>query len=250
MPDHPLSFLVNKLRTRSPFDQAAEEAILALPYTIKCCDPPAYLIRDGSIDLSTCSVVVSGYAFRQKLTEDGARQIVSLHMRGDMLDLQHLFFKRADHNVQALSRLETANISRPALRQVILNNPTVGRAIWADALAEASIYRDWITNVGRRDAKARVVHLLCEFATRMKFAGLGDGQSCILPMTQEQLGDAVGLTGVHVNRTLKALEQGGIIQRNRRQISFSDWAAVRTAGDFSANYLHFEQADWTETENL
>ena len=100
-----------------------------------------------------------------------------------------------------------------------------------------------MVNVGRRDAKTRVAHLLCEFATRLKVAGLGDGRSCHLPMTQEQLGDAVGLTPVHVNRTLKALVEEGVIQRNKRELSFTDWQRVRELGDFSDLYLHLDQTE-------
>lgn len=115
--------------------------------------------------------------------------------------------------------------------------------MWIDALVDASIYREWVVNIGRRDAKARIAHLLCEFAARQKAAGLGDGTICHLPMTQEQLGDAVGLTPVHVNRTLKALVEDGVIQRSKRDISFADSARVRAVGDFSELYLHFDQIE-------
>jgi CRP-like cAMP-binding protein len=241
----PLEFLVRKLRSRSPISDQAANAILQLPWTSKFYDPPGYMIREGAIEPRICSLIVSGYAFRQKLTTDGARQIVSLHMRGDMIDLQHMFLNRADHNVQALTRVEALNIEREALQKLILAEPTVGKAMWIDALVDASIYREWVVNVGRRDAKARIAHLLCEFATRLRAAGLSDGKSCHLPMTQEQLGDAVGLTPVHVNRTLKALAQDGIIQRSKREIAFTDWERIRALGDFNDLYLHLDQTTWS-----
>lgn len=240
--DHsPLEFMVRKLRTRAAISDHAAKAIQQLPYVRRTYDAPAYLVREGVVEPRTCSLIVSGYAFRQKLTVDGTRQIVSLHMRGDLIDLQHLFLRRADHNVQALTRVETIDIDRMALRQLILEEPSIGEAMWVDALIDASIYREWIVNVGRRGAKARVAHMLCEFAARQKVAGLGDGRSCDLPMTQEQLGDAVGLTSVHVNRTLKALVAEGVIQRDKRQVSFTDWERIREVGDFSDLYLHLDQ---------
>lgn len=241
MADNPLSYLVRRLRQRTSLSVAAEAAILRLPYVSKQYAPPAYLVREGATEMSHCSVIVSGFAFRQKLTLDGMRQILSLHMRGDLLDLQHLFLRHSDHSIQALTELETVNIERAALQDLVLREPGVAQAMWADALIDASIYRDWIVNVGRRDARARVAHLLCEFALRLKEAGLGDGQTCQLPMTQEQIGDAVGLTSVHVNRTLKALESEGVIRRNRREIAFENWDKVRRVGDFSAMYLHLDQ---------
>ena len=241
MADNPLSHLVRKLRARATINAAVEAAVLDLPYTRKVYEPTAYIVREGATDLSQCGLIVAGYAFRQKLTSDGRRQILSLNLQGDLLDLHHLFLKRADHSVLALTRLETLNIDRPALQRLVLREPAVAQALWMEALVDASIYRDWITNVGQRDARARVAHLLCEFAVRMGAVGLGDGRSCQLPMTQEQIGDAVGLTSVHVNRTLKALERDGVIRRSKREISFTDWDLVRHVGDFTSIYLHLDQ---------
>jgi CRP-like cAMP-binding protein len=236
-----LDFIVKRLRTRAPLSEAAADALRRLPFVERVYDAPAYLIREGALQPNVCSVIVSGFAFRQKLTVDGARQIVSLHMRGDFMDLQHMFLNRADHNVQALTRVEAINLDRAALQKLILEEPSIGQALWVDVLIDSSIFREWVVNVGRRDARTRVAHLLCEFATRMKAAGIGDGRSCDLPMTQEQLGDAVGLTPVHVNRTLKALADEGIIQRNKRDVSFGDWERVRRVADFSDLYLHLDQ---------
>jgi CRP-like cAMP-binding protein len=240
-----LERMARKLRTRLPLAQQDIDAILALPVTIRTHEAPGYLVREGATDMRYCSFVVSGFAIRQKLTAEGARQIVSLQLPGDFIDLQHLFLNHADHNVQALTRLETADIDRAALQALILSNPAIGKALWIDALIEASIAREWVLNVGRRDARQRIAHLICEFAVRMQAAGRdGDGRS-ELPMTQEQLGDAVGLTSVHVNRTLKSLAADGIVHRDRRHISFDNWDRVRAVGDFSALYLHLDQADPT-----
>lgn len=240
-----LEKMLRKLRTRSQLNAADCEAILALPYARRTYDAPAYLVREGEPPRRHCSFVVSGLAFRQKLTAEGARQIVSIHLEGDFLDLQHLFLNRADHSVQALTLLDVAEIERDALQDVILKRPAIGRAMWIDALVDASIFREWVLNVGRRDARARVAHLLCEFALRMQAAGIDAGDGYELPMTQEQIGDAVGLTSVHVNRTLKSLEADGLIRRNKRYLSFKDWERIRTVGDFSALYLHLDQVALT-----
>jgi CRP-like cAMP-binding protein len=241
MSDDPISFLVRKLRTRSPISDDTEQAIRTLPFVKKRHDPPGYLVREGASALEHCSFILSGFAFRQKLTVNGDRQIVSIHMRGDFIDLQHLFLNRADHNVQALTPLETIDIERSALKALILREPSVGKALWIDALVDSSIFREWVINVGRRDARTRVAHLICEFAVRMQAAGLGDGQSCNLPMTQEQIGDATGLTSVHVNRVLKVLAAEGIVSRDKRQVWFDDWERIRAVADFSTLYLHLDQ---------
>lgn len=250
MSEKPLRYLVRKLRSRSSIGRDAETALLNLPYTTRTYDAPAYLIREGSTNVGVCSMIVSGFAFGQRLTFGGKRQILSLHMRGDLLDLQNLFLAQSDHSVQALTRLETIDIRRSDLRQVILGNPEVGTAIWIDALVDSAIYRDWITNVGQRNARARIAHLLCEFAVRAQAAGLDGATSLKLPMTQEQIGDAVGLTGVHVNRTLRTLESEGIIKRDRRELWFTNWDVIRTVGDFTSIYLHLNQVEQFSSPNV
>ena len=114
-------------------------------------------------------------------------------------------------------------------------------AMWVDTLIDASIFREWVVNVGRRDARSRIAHLLCEFARRLEAAGLGEDNGYELPMTQEQLADATGLTPVHVNRTLQRLARDGLIVRDKRHIGFPNWEALRRAGGFSETYLHLEQ---------
>lgn len=241
--DSPLFKLFRKLASRNPLDEADRAAILALPYVTRSYEPSSYVVREGEPPRRHCSFILSGFAFRQKLTVQGTRQIVSLHMAGDMLDLQHLFLKRADHNVQALTRLETAELDRNALRALATDRPAVAEAMWVDALIDASVFREWVLNVGRRDARTRVAHLLCEFATRMQSLGLATEERYELPMTQEQIGDATGLTSVHVNRTLKSLAAEGLIERDKRSLSFSDWESIRAAADFSALYLHLDQSE-------
>ncbi|RYG56082.1 MAG: Crp/Fnr family transcriptional regulator [Alphaproteobacteria bacterium] len=241
--DDPLKKFVSKLSARANLAADDAAALLQLPYVLRTYEPATYLVREGEPAKRACSFVLSGFAYRQKLTANGSRQILSLHLPGDLLDLQQLFLRRADHSVQALTRLTTAEIERDALHHLTRTRPTVSDAMWVDALIEASILREWILNVGRRDARGRIAHLLCEFATRMDQAGLSDGARYELPMTQEQIGDATGLTGVHVNRTLKSLTDDGLVHRDKRYLSFSDWDAVRAVADFSSLYLHADQLE-------
>jgi CRP-like cAMP-binding protein len=116
--------------------------------------------------------------------------------------------------------------------------------MWHDTLVDASIYREWIANIGRRDALARVAHLLCEFSLRLRVAGLGQENGYEMPMTQEQIADTVGLTSVHVNRTLKALEAENLIERrSTRAITIGDWRKLADAGDFDSTYLHMPKEE-------
>jgi CRP-like cAMP-binding protein len=233
--------MVRKLRTRTKLDEADRGAILALPYVPRSYNATSYIIREGAPAPSHCDFIQEGFAFRQKLTANGARQIVSLHLAGDFIDLQHLFLNMADHNVQALTELKTVGIERDAIQRLVLDRPAVGKAMWIDALVDSSIYREWVVNVGRRDARQRIAHVLCEIYLRTQAAGIASDGKFEFPLTQEQLADVVGLTPVHVNRTLKSLVKDGILQRDKRNISFSDWGLIASIGDFNSLYLHLDQ---------
>jgi CRP-like cAMP-binding protein len=236
---HPLLPMVRKLEKWNRLGDADREAIFALPYVLREVDPGRYIVREGDRADNSC-LLRSGFAYRHKIIGDGARQILSIHMTGDMVDLQNSLLRTADHSVQALTRCEIAMIPRGSIQAIAASNPAVGMAMWLDTLVDASVFREWVANVGRRDARTRTAHLLCEFAIRQEWAGLGERGCYNLPMTQEQLADALGLTAVHVNRTLKSLEADGLIRRDRRSVTIDSWENLRDAGDFSPQYLHHE----------
>ena len=210
-----------------------------MPFTLKTLEPQSYTVLEGDAP-TQCGVLVSGSAYRQKLTGDGTRQIVAIHIPGEALDFQSLFLDVADHNVQTLTRAEVAFIPRRELQDLARSRAAIGHAILVTILVEASIFREWVLNVGRHDSRTRTAHLLCEFAIRLDAQGLAEDYGYHLPMTQEQLADALGLTPVHVNRTLKGLQAEGLISREGRQVSFPDWRRLREAADFNQRYLHLE----------
>ena len=236
---HPLELLVRNLELRSPLPSEDREAVLNLPYTLRTLEAATYTIREADVP-EQCAILLSGFAYRQKLTGDGSRQIVALHIPGDALDFQNLFLDVSDHSVQMLTRAEVAFLTMRDLQLLARERPAVAHAILVKILVEASIFREWVLNVGRRDSRTRIVHLLCELGVRLDVEGLAENYGYELPMTQEQLADAVGLTPVHVNRTLKALEAEGLIVRSKRSVSFPDWKRLRLVGDFNQRYLHLE----------
>jgi CRP-like cAMP-binding protein len=237
---HPLALLVRALALRSPLTEADRDAIRGLPHTVHTLDPASYIVREGEHP-HKCGVLVSGFAFRQKVTGTGARQILSIHIPGDAVDFQNIFLDVSDHNVQLLTRSQVAFVPREALQTLVREYPRIGTAVFVKSLIEASIFREWVVNVGRRSARERIAHLLCELGSRLDAMGLTEEYGYELPMTQEELGDAVGLTPVHVSRTLKELAADGLITRSKRSIAFPNWRAIRDAGDFYERYLHLEQ---------
>jgi CRP-like cAMP-binding protein len=241
LPDlHPtFEKMVRRLERRSPLPEADRQALLGLPHNVKKLPASAHIVRDGD-PADFCTLLLSGFAYRYKLTGEGGRQIISLHCAAEFLDLQNSFLGVADHSVQMLTEGELALIPPGALEEMALTRPALARALWIDTLIDASIFREWVVNVGRRDSRARVAHLLCEFSLRLEAAGLASNHRYELPMTQEQLADAVGLTSVHVNRVLKQLGEEGLIRRDRRSIVIEDWKRMREAGDFNERYLHHD----------
>ncbi|WP_231370344.1 Crp/Fnr family transcriptional regulator [Sphingomonas phyllosphaerae] len=187
-----LEIFAKRLSQRAMLTDEDKAPIIALPHVRRVLNPHAYHVREGEMPRPCCGLVLSGLAFRHKLAADGRRQIVSIQLTGDLLDLQHLFLAVADHSVQALTELVVADIDRDALQEIALTRPAVGRALWVDGLIDASISREWVLNVGRRNGRARIAHILCEIAVRMRAAGILNSPSFRLPMTQEQLGDATG----------------------------------------------------------
>lgn len=242
---HPLGAFVEELLIHSPLSEDDRQAVLALPCRVRRMDAGSYLVREGSQPLH-CGILIDGYANRQKTTGDGSRQILAVCIPGDAVDLQNMFLDISDHAVQMLTRGTVADVVREPLQQLVLDRPAVARAVIQLTLIEASILREWVVNVGRRDARERIAHLLCEFAVRLEQRGQALDQGFELPMTQEQLADATALTSVHVNRVLKHLEADGLIRRKRRNIQFKDWRALQDVGDFNRGYLHLPTEDLIE----
>ncbi len=232
--------MLRKLQLWMEFDEADQEAVVTLPHKVRRLGPGQYIVRDGEKPVHSC-LLMSGFAYRHKITGDGRRQIMSIHMKGDVVDLQNSLLRCSDHNVQALTNIQVALIPVEAVQELAFTRPTVGKAMWYETLVDASVFREWTLNVGRRDARTRTAHMLCEFALRLEVAGLGEQCDYELPMTQDQLGDALGLTPVHVNRTLKALEKDGLIERYKRSVKIANWKNLAQVGDFDSNYLHLEQ---------
>lgn len=232
-----LQLLARKLNLHHRLSDLDQQAILRLPHKIRRLEAQSYILREGDRP-DRCGVLLEGYAFRHKLTGDGSRQILAINIPGEALDFQNLFLEEADHNVQMLTRGVIADVPREAIEDLVARHFEVGRAILISSLVEASIFREWVVNIGQRDSRSRIAHLLCEFAYRLNAQALHAGDIYELPITQEQLADATGLTPVHVNRVLQALQREGLIERDRRMIRFPNWERMRDVADFNPRYLH------------
>jgi len=166
--------------------------------------------------------VEQGWLFGATLLEDGRRQIIRFHLRGDLLGVDSLAYPDATDTICALTDAEITLIDREAFGRLFALHPRVGALLYALLQVERITLTDRLTSLGRSTAKGRVAALLLWVADRLRTVDPGLGDRFTLPMTQEEIGDATGLTAVHVNRTLRALEEQGLIERTRSTLRLVD----------------------------
>lgn len=229
--------LIRKLEAIVDLSPDEREAVLSLPLTIRTVGEDQDLVRDGDRP-SECCMIMEGFAARYKLTAEGKRQIMSFHIPGDIPDLQSLHLEVMDHALGTLVLCKVGFIHHHDVRELTRRCPRIGDAFWRDTLIDAAVFREWMMGIGRRSAYTRIAHVLCELLVRLRAVGLANGHDIELPVTQAELGDALGLSTVHVNRVLQELRGDGLIILRGRFLSVQDWPALKQAGEFDATYLH------------
>jgi len=198
------------------------------------------IIREGEKP-EFISLVNEGWACRYKMLEDGRRQIVAFLLPGDLCDVHATILKEMDHSIAALTPVVLSEISHAAFEEMMMAQPRLTQAMWWESLVAAGIQREWTVNLGQRHALERVAHLLCELFIRLEVAGMANGQSCEFPLTQTELGETVGLSTVHVNRTLQDLRAMKLIVLKERTLTILDLDALKSLALFNPNYLHLQR---------
>lgn len=234
---HPL---LRKLGTIAELSAVEIAAIEALPMLVRDLRSGQNIVREGDRP-TQCCVVLSGNAFRYKILSEGRRQILSFHIAGDVPDLQSLYLEVLDHSLATFTPSRVAFIPHDAVRNLLHTHCRVADAMWREMLIDASIFREWVANIGRRSAEGRLAHVLCEMYEKSRHVGLASGPTFSLPVTQEELGDAMGLSTVHVNRTMMELRRKNLIKTPRGAVMIHDWEGLKEAGGFDPAYLHFKQ---------
>lgn len=238
MPSTPFSdALVRKLRVSNRLDLQDVRGIEALPITGRAIRPHQRVVSEGDRP-SECCLLLDGVLVRSKSTTLGDRQIVSLHVSGEMPDLQSLHLGVMDHDLTTLCHCTLGFIPHTAMRDLCLARPNVAAAFWRETLVDGAIFREWILNVGRRSAVERMAHLVVELWTKLDAVGRARGNSFQLPATQVDLADCLGLTPVHINRVLKELRERELLETVRRDFRLLDRAGLEALAQFDRTYLH------------
>jgi CRP-like cAMP-binding protein len=232
--------LLRKLGSVSALSDEEKQALLDLPVTVKMAEADADIVRDGDRS-SDCVLILSGFLCRYKILPDGKRQIMGFYIPGDIPDLQSLHLPEMDNSLGALVRSSIALIPHQSLRDTLRRHPNLSDILWRDTLVDAAMFREWMIGLGRRSAYQRIAHLLCELQLRLRAVGLAGPNGCDLPITQNEFGDALGLSTVHVNRVLQDLRKDGLIVLRGSALTIPDWDALQSAGEFDPAYLHLKK---------
>ncbi|UZK66702.1 Crp/Fnr family transcriptional regulator [Sphingomonas sp. M1-B02] len=231
-----LHAFVHRLTSRSILTEDEINAILALDGHEVVVAAHSDFVRMGEHVDHSC-LVVDGLVGRFGQNSNGARQITCLHIPGDMADLPSVVSPKSGWGLAAMTRTKILRVPHAELRRIAAKHPGIAEAFWRDCVADGSIFSEWVVNVGRRDALTRVAHLLCEMAIKNELAECGTKRYFPFPIVQADLGDATGLTTVHVNRTLKELRERSIVTVRSGAVTIHDWDQLVYAGDFDVAFM-------------
>jgi len=232
--------LIRKLESIADLTAEEKDAVRALPLSVKDVPADYEIVVEGARP-SQCCLVLDGFACSYKMLPTGARQIMAFWIAGDVPDLQSLLLKTMDHSIGSIVASRLAFIPHSAIAEAARRYPGLATAFWRETLIDGAVFREWLVNVGRRNAYARLAHLICELYLRLRVVGLADENGFDMPVTQMELGDAMGLSTVHVNRSLQELRRDGLIVSKGRYVGIPDWEALKRAGEFDPTYLHLDR---------
>lgn len=237
MPGNLATALITKLTVSNRLDGDDIRAIQGLRIRQRNLGAREVIVADGERP-DECCLLADGFAFRSKTTADGARQVLSVHIPGEIPDLQSLHLKIVDHDLITVTPCALGFIAHHDLKEMNRQRPNLAAALWRETLIDGSIFREWIVNVGRRDAIPRMAHLLIELHRRLEAIGHTRDGVFGWPVTQTDLGDCLGLSTVHVNRVLQFLRKEGLISVSRSEFHILEMQRLEALAGFDATYLH------------
>jgi CRP-like cAMP-binding protein len=230
---------LKKLRARDRVSPEEEEAIRGLVSEVIDVQADKTVVREGE-ELQNSLLLLSGWLARAKDLPGGERQLAELHVAGDFADLHGFTLKRLDHDVIAITPCKLALVPHERLNDITEKLPHLTRLFWLMTNIDASIQREWTLSLGRRSAIARMAQLFCELNTRLGVVGLSPNDSYDLPLTQVELGECLGLTSVHVNRTLQELRRRGLVEMQGGRLTIISLDELKSVAEFDAGYLYLE----------
>jgi CRP-like cAMP-binding protein len=229
--------LIRSLEFRDELNDAERSALSQLPGRKAKYSRGEDIVAEGSKPTESC-LMTAGFSARSQLLMEGTRQFTALHIPGDFVDLHSFTLKVMDHSVVAVSDCETLFVSHSRLEGIVKEFPHLGRLLWLLTTVDGAIQRAWITCLGRRSSSGHLAHLLCEVYIRQEVAGLARDNVFDFPVTQAELADFLGLSVVHVNRTLRDLRSAGYIAWQGNVVTILDPEGLKAHAEFDPTYLN------------
>ncbi len=234
---HPL---ISRLERHGPLSDEEKNVLREVTSRVRDYGARQDIVREGDSPTES-SLILEGFACRHNNLADGRRQITAFHVPGDFADLHSFLLGKMDDGVSSITPCKVAHVPHSALREITKTYPHLTRVLWFTTLVDGAVHREWMTGLGRLDARERVAHLLCEMFLRLRSVGLTRDHSFELPITQTELGDAFGISTVHVNRTLQDLRGEGLITSEGKTVVINDWERLQQVAQFDPEYLHADQ---------
>lgn len=231
---HPL---VESLQRRDALSLEEKQVLENLPWRLRSFEAGEEILPQGARPNESC-LVIQGFASRTRSASDGARQISAFYLPGNFVDLHCLLLKQIDYSVAAVTKCRVGFVPHEALQRVTENFPHLMRLLWTLTEIDGSILLNWVFQLGRRSALQRLAHLVCEMFCRLDVVGLASGHGFLFPVNQADLGDMLGLSTVHTNRTVQELRATGLLTWQRHSVTIKDWAGLVRLAEFDPIYLH------------
>lgn len=235
-PTQAVDLLVKTLGRHSTLSIRDERALRKMHPRVSTVEKDADIVRQGDRP-DVAVMVISGMLARYHTTHGGDRQYLSLHIAGDLPDLQSLFLGVMDHSLCALDQAQIASFRHPEILTVLKRSPTAAIAFWRQTLIDAAIFRQGITRNGTRSALVRIANLFCEQFTRARIVGVATGWSCPFPLSQTQIGQVVGLSIATVNRATQTLRHENCAQVRGGRLHILNWRRLCQQAGFEPVYL-------------
>lgn len=239
MPGTPLKPFAARLAAIGVDAQPVVKDIVGMGFTI--VDVPARSeirsARNGSFD-----ILLRGWAYRYRYLPDGTRHIAGLILPGEPCNIDALGFRGDIFHFGTLTPCVIAAIDGRAFENACNSNPDMRRAVSILAIAENAMLREWSLSLARRTAGERMAHVFCELKVRLSSVGETGTDGYVLPLTQVHLGELLGLTPVHINRTLRSLRDEGLVELSGQRLRVPDWSALAELADFNPDYLQVRRA--------
>lgn len=232
-----LQFLFRRIEQRRRLSDIEKDVLLRSVDSTLTIAPGRDVVTEGSRPTHS-TLLLSGLAIRYKILRDGRRQITAIHLPGDFVDLHGFPLEIMDHNVGALSQCSFAAVPHTALDRIVAEHGLLAKALWMLTLIDGAIHREWLVAMGALAAPARTAHLFWELYLRLSVVGLAQQDGYGFPISQNDLADVLGLSPVHMNRTLQGLRSEGLLEFQYGRVTILDPARVVALAQFDDKYLH------------